>query len=161
MTLVEIKDADGMVTASTTFGANYIYSSEQTVASDVKVALDDSGGLVDRLGMGLTWGLFDISNGEIGHADMTHNDEMDMFVEGSLSYKLDAMGGTLTPAAKLTLNQVDDMDATVGLEVKAVLTDAIPATEFGLMWSTSQLTDMDDMMAKSGAITAWAKITYS
>ena len=161
VTLAEVKDDEGMVTASTTFGADYIYSSEQTVASDVKVTLDDTGGLVDRLGLGLTWGLFDITNGEMGHADLTHNDQMDMFVEGSLSYQLDAMGGTLTPAAKLTLNQVDSMDATVGLEVKAVLTGAVPATEFGLMWATSQLTETDTMMADKGAITAWAKITYS
>jgi len=161
VTLAEIKDAEGMVTASTKFKTNYIYSSKQEVASDVKVSLDDTGGLVDRLGMGLTWGLFDISNGQIGHADLTHNEEMDMFVEGELSYKLDAMGGTLTPSAKLTLNQVDAMDATVGLEVKAVLTEAVPATEFGLMWSTSQLTDTDTDMAMDGAITAWAKIVYS
>ena len=173
VTLAEIKDDEGMVTASTKFGADYIYSSEQMVASDVKVSLDDDGGLVDRLGMGLTWGLFDISNGvadfltngdpKYGYEDnpLTHNDQMDMFVEGTLSYKLDAMGGTLTPAAKLTLNQIDDLDATVGLEVKAVLTGAVPATEFGLMWATSNLSDTDAMMAKSGAITAWAKITYS
>lgn len=160
-----------MEDSSTTFGAKYIYSSEQMVASDVKVTLDDTGGLVDRLGMGLTWGLFDIGNTGVENfaangdpnyvADQfTHNDQMDMFVEGSLSYKLDAMGGTLTPGAKLTLNQVDDMDATVGLEVKAVLTDAVPATEFGLKWATSQLTETDAMERKDGAITAWAKITY-
>ena len=173
VTLAEVMDAEGMVTASTKFGADYIYSSEQMVASDVKVTLEDTGGLVDRLGMGLTWGLFDISNGVMDFAasgdqkyvaDMyTHNDQMDMFVEGKLSYKLDAMGGTLTPEATLTLNQIDDMDATVGLTVKAVLADAVPATEFGLQWATSQLTDTDDpmMMADSGTITAWAKISYS
>jgi hypothetical protein len=171
VTLAEVKDDEGMVTASTKFGADYIYSSAQMVASDVKVTLTDTGGLVDRLGMGLTWGLFDISNGVMDfgarsasdkfYDEMTHNDQMDMFVEGTLSYKLDAMGGTLTPGATLTLNQIDDMDATVGLEVKAVLTGAVPATEFGLMWATSNLSDTDAMMAKKGAITAWAKITYS
>ena len=101
-----------MVTASTKFKTNYIYSSEQTVASDVEGRRSTiPSGLVDRLGMGLTWGLFDISNGEVGHADMTHNEEMDMFRSRAvLSYKLDAMGGTLTPSsAELTLNQVDDM----------------------------------------------------
>ena len=36
VTLAEVKDAEGMVTASTKFGADYIYSSEQTVASDVE-----------------------------------------------------------------------------------------------------------------------------
>ena len=170
VTLAEVMDAEGMVTASTKFGADYIYSSEQMVASDVKVTLEDTGGLVDRLSMGLTWGLFDISNGVMDEANikagymadkLTHNDQMDMFVEGKLSYKLDAMGGTLTPEATLTLNQIDDMDATVGLTVKAVLADAVPATEFGLQWATSQLTDTDAMMAESGAITAWAKISYS
>ena len=162
VTLAEVKDDEGMVTASTKFGADYIYSSEQMVASDMKVTLADTGGLVDRLGMGLTWGLFDINNGIAQNApDLTVNDQMDMFVEGTLSYKLDAMGGTLTPGATLTLNQIDDMDATVGLEVKAVLTGAVPATEFGLMWATSNLSDTDAMMAKKGAITAWAKITYS
>ena len=162
VTLAEVKDDEGMVTASTMFGADYIYSSEQMVASDVKVTLADTGGLVDRLGMGLTWGLFDINNGIAQNApDLTVNDQMDMFVEGSLSYKLDAMGGTLTPEAKLTLNQIDDTDATVGLEVKALLTGAVPATEFGLMWATSNLSDTDAGPAESGAITAWAKITYS
>ena len=39
VTLAEVKDDEGMVTASTKFGADYIYSSEQMVASDVKVTL--------------------------------------------------------------------------------------------------------------------------
>ena len=160
VTLNEIEDAEGMVTSSTMLGAKYIYSSEQDVASDVKVTLDDNGGLVDRLGMGLIWGLFDLSNGMVG-GPYTENDSMDMFVEGKLSYKLDAMGGTLTPEAKLTLNQIDDMDATVGLSIKAVLTEAVPATEFGLQWETTALTDTDMMDAKTGAVTAWAKISYS
>ena len=85
---------------------------------------------------------------------------MDMQVTGNLGYDLDAMGGTLTPSAELTLSQIDDADATVGLTVKAVLTDAVPATEFGLQWETAKLFDVGEMESEQGAITAWAKITY-
>ena len=54
------------------------------VASDVKVSLKDTGGLVDRLGMGLTWGLFDINNGNAADdAADTENDSMDMLVKGT------------------------------------------------------------------------------
>ena len=89
--------------------------------------------------MGLTWGLFDINNGNAADdAAPTENDSMDMLVKGNLSYVLDAMGGTLTPSAELTLNQIDDGDATLGLTFKAVLTEAVPATEFGLQWKTAQ-----------------------
>ena len=133
--------ADMTLTENTMFGAKYLYSSVQLVASDVEVSLSDEGGLVDRLGMGLTWGLFDLNNGDADNESKTENDLMDMLVTGNLSYDLDAMGGTLTPAAELTLNQIDDMDATVGLTVKAVLTDAVPATEFGLQWKTATLFD--------------------
>ena len=171
MKLAEIMDADGMVVSSTMFGAKYIYSSKQRVASDVEVTLKDTGGLVDRLSMGLTWGLFDLSNGCdttiagnmcTGPGDKkAENDQMDMLVKGDLSYALDAMGGKLTPGAELVLNQVDGDDATVGLTVKAVLTEAVPATVFGLQWKTAQLFDVGDIMAKSGTVTAWAKISYS
>lgn len=146
----------------TTLGADYIYSTVKDVASDVMVKLDDSGGLVDRLGMGLTWGLFDINGGNTAtDADKDRNDVMDMFLEGKLSYKIDAMGGTLTPQATVTLDQVDDDKADVGLKIAAVLTDAVPATEFGLQWESTQLTDGEDEKAKQGEVTAWAKITYS
>ena len=151
--------ADVTLTENTMFGAKYLYSSVQSVASDVEVVLKDESGLVDRLGMGLTWGLFDINNGESGGPD-TENDQMDMLVKGDLNYKLDAMGGTLTPGAELTLNQVDGGDATVGLTVKAVLTEAVPATEFGLQWETAQLFDVGEMDRTEGTVTAWAKITY-
>ena len=151
--------ADMTLTENTMFGAKYIYSSVQAVASDVKVILSDKSGLVDRLSMGLTWGLFDISNGD-ADGPPTENDGTDMLVKGNLGYDLDAMGGTLTPSAELTLNQVDDDDATVGLTVKAVLTNAVPATEFGLQWTTASLTDVGDADSEQGAISAWAKITY-
>ena len=152
--------ADVTLTENTMFGAKYLYSSVQSVASDVEVVLKDDSGLVDRLAMGLTWGLFDINNGDADALKATENDSMDMLVKGDLSYKLDAMGGTLTPGAELTLNQVDGGDATVGLTVKAVLTEAVPATEFGLQWKTAQLFDVGDMESQQGTVTAWAKITY-
>ena len=148
-----------MLTAETKFEADYLYSSVQSVASDVEVVLEDKSGLVDRLSLGLTWGLFDINNGAAG-GPATENDSMDMQVTGNLGYDLDAMGGTLTPSAELTLNQVDSADATVGLTVKAVLTDAVPATEFGLQWTTATLLDVGEMESEQGAISAWAKITY-
>ena len=160
--LAEIMDADGMVVSSTMFGADYIYSSVQKVASDVEVIFKDTGGLVDRLSMGLTWGLFDLNNGSAADdAADTENDSMDMFVKGDLSYALDAMGGKLKPGAELVLNQVDGGDSTLGLTVMAVLTEAVPATEFGLQWKTDQVFDVGDTMAKSGTVTAWAKIKYS
>ena len=148
----------------TTLGAKYIYSTVKDVASDVMVKLDDSGGLVDRLGMGLTWGLFDINGGSEKADAVNHrNNVMDMFLEGKLSYKLDAMGGALTPQATVTLNQLDDDAADVGLKIAAVLTEAVPATEFGLQWESTQLTDGEgeSKKAKQGEVTAWAKITYS
>ena len=148
----------------TTLGADYIYSTVKDVASDVMVKLEDSGGLVDRLGMGLTWGLFDINGGNEGTEAVNHrNNVMDMFLEGKLSYKMDAMGGALTPQATVTLNQLDDDAADVGLKIAAVLTEAVPATEFGLQWESTQLTDGEgaSKKAKQGEVTAWAKITYS
>ena len=151
--------ADMTLTENTTFGAKYLYSSEQDVASDVEVVLADKSGLVDRLSMGLTWGLFDLTNGALD-GPATENNSPDMFVSGNLSYELDAMGGTLTPGTELTLNQVDGADSTVGLTVKAVLTNAVPATEFGLQWKTATLFDVGEMEAEQGTVTAWAKITY-
>ena len=147
----------------TTLGADYIYSTVKDVASDVKVKLEDSGGLVDRLGMGLTWGLFDINGGTEGNKVLHRNHIMDMFLEGKLSYKMDAMGGALTPQATVTLNQIDNENADVGLKIAAVLTEAVPATEFGLQWESTQLTDGEgaSKKAKQGEVTAWAKITYS
>ena len=150
---------DVTLTANTMFGADYIYSSKQNVASDVEVVLSDKSGLVDRLSMGLTWGLFDINNGA-ADGPATENDISDMFVKGNLDYQLDAMGGILTPGAEVTINQVDNDDATVGLTVKAVLTEAVPATEFGLQWSTGDLVGIGEADPEQGTITAWAKITY-
>ena len=151
--------ADVNLTANTMFGAKYLYSSVQSVASDVEVMLSDKSGLVDRLTLGLTWGLFDINNGDADGAP-TENDSMDMQVKGNLGYDLDAMGGTLTPSAELTLSQIDDESSIVGLTVKAVLKEAVPATEFGLQWASAKLFDVTEDDAEQGTITAWAKITY-
>lgn len=146
---------------STTVGAKYIMSSVKDVASDVMVTLTDAGGLVDRLGMGLTWGMFDISGGQpADDADKLRDDQADMFLEGKLSYKLDAMGGALTPEATVTLNSINGETSDLGLKVAAVLTEAVPATEFGLQWETARLTEVNGEKASSGAITAWAKIVY-
>lgn len=146
---------------STTVGAKYIMSSVKDVASDVMVTLTDAGGLVDRLGMGLTWGMFDISGGKPeDDADKLRDDQADMFLEGKLSYRLDAMGGALTPEATVTLNSINGETSDLGLKVAAVLTEAVPATEFGLQWETKRLTEIGDNKASSGAITAWAKIVY-
>ncbi len=152
-------NAGVMLTGNTSFSADYLYSSVQSVASDVEVVLEDKSGLVDRLTLGLTWGLFDINNGD-ADGPATENNSMDMQVTGNLGYDLDAMGGTLTPSAELTLSQIDGADATVGLTVKAVLASAVPATEFGLQWATDTLFDVGDMASEQGAISAWAKITY-
>ena len=152
-------NAGVMLTGNTKFAADYLYSSVQSVASDVEVVLEDKSGLVDRLSLGLTWGLFDINNGDADGAP-TENDSMDMQVTGNLGYDLDAMGGTLTPSAELTLSQIDDAAATVGLTVKAVLANAVPATEFGLQWATDTLFAVGEMESEQGAISAWAKITY-
>ena len=155
------------LTGNTSFDAKYLYSSNQLVASDVEVSLKDTSGLVDRLSMGLTWGLFDLNNGKADNTSKTEDDSMDMLVKGNLSYDLDAMGGTLTPGTELVINQVNNEDATVGLTVNAVLKDAVPATQFGLQWKTENLfdiTDADGMVTKpsqDGTITAWAKISYS
>ena len=146
---------------STTVGAKYIMSSVRDVASDVMVTLTDNGGLVDRLGMGLTWGFFDLANGQdADDAPILRDDQADMFLEGKLSYRLDAMGGALTPEATVTLNQINGETDDIGLKVAAVLTEAVPATEFGLQWETDRLTEVKGESASSGAITAWAKIVY-
>ena len=152
--------ADVMLTANTEFGADYLYSSKQNVASDVEVVVSDKGGLVDRLSMGLTWGLFDLANGKEG-GPATENAVSDMLVKGNLGYDLDAMGGSLTPSVEVTINQIDDMESEVALTLKAVLKDAVPATEFGLKWVTDRLVDANDKEREAGTITAWAKISYS
>ena len=88
--------------------------------------------------------------------------QWDLLVEGKLDYHLDALGGTLTPGTTVTVNQLDgNEDSTyVGLEVRAVLTEAIPATEFGLKWKTDQLVASGPNETEQGTISLWTKIRY-
>ena len=157
------------LTPNTTLKSDFIVSSVGSVATDVKVNLSDKNGLVESLDMSLTWGLFDIANGctdtNTSVACKSHtsvqNDESDLFVEGKLDYHLsDTFGGMLTPGTTVTVNQIDGGNATVGLEVRAVLTEAVPATTFGLKWKTAQLVEAGTKAAQSGVITLWTKIKY-
>ena len=106
--------------------------------------------------------MFDITNGDTAEAAAPDvNDESDLFVEGKLDYHLsDTFGGTLTPGTTVTVNQLDGGDASVAFEVRAVLTEAIPATTFGLKWKTGQLIDSGANAAQSGVVTLWTKIVY-
>ena len=149
------------LTPNTTLTSDFIFSSVKIVASDVAVELADEGGLVDSLDMSLKWGMFDISGGDdADDAGELVNDQSDLFVEGKLDYGLEAMGGTLTPGTTVTINQIDGGDASVGLEVRAVLTNAIQATTFGLKWKTEQLVDSGEKASESGTVTLWTKIVY-
>ena len=151
------------LTPNTTLKSDFIVSSLGAVATDVKVNLVDKSGLVESLDMSVTWGLFDITNGtedKLGPADDDVNDKSDLFLEGALDYGLEAMGGKLTSGTTVTINQLDGGDATVGLELRAVLTEAVPATTFGLKWKTAQLVEAGAKAAQSGVITLWTKIKY-
>ena len=158
------------LTDSTSLKSNFIYSSKPAAATDVEVVLTDKSGLVQDLSLDLTWGLFDISGGDdSAGAAADVNDQSDLFLSADLSYAVavgddmgdDMMKGpTLTPGTKVTINQLDGGDATVGLEVRAILTGAIPATEFGLKWATAQLVDSGDKESQSGTVTLWSKIKY-
>ena len=144
----------------------------------MKVVLADKSGLVENLNLDLTWGMFDITGGDATDAKgkakaVDENDKSDLLIEAGLSYAI-AVGGmddmgddemmmkgpTLTPGTKVTVNQLDGGDATVGLEVRATLADAVPATTFGLKWATKRLFDVDDKEAEQGVFTLWTKIVY-
>ena len=155
-------DATVDLTSSTTLKSDFIFSSVEAVASDVAVELTDKSGLVESLAMSLKWGMFDISGGDEDADSMTENDQADLFVQGKLDYGLDALGGTLTPGTTVTVNQLDGSDdhTYVGLEVRAVLTGAIPATEFGLKWATDRLVDSGANEAEQGTVSLWTKIQY-
>ena len=152
------------LTPNTSLKSDFIFSSRGNVATDVKVVLSDTAGLVENLDLSLTWGMFDIANGNEdveGSDDDQINDKSDMTMEGKLDYHLaDTLGGTLTPGTTVTVNQVDGGDASVTLELRAVLKDAVPATEFGLKWKTDQIIDSGAMAAESGTVTLWTKISY-
>ena len=151
------------LTPNTTLTSDFLFSSVEAVATDVEVELVDKSGLVESLDIALKWGMFDITGGDAADdAAPTENDLSDLFVQGSLDYGLDAMGGKLTPGTTVTVNQLDgDENQTyVGLELRAVLTEAIPATTFGLKWVTDQITDSGTNKAESGTVTLWTKIVY-
>ena len=69
-------------------------------------------------------------------------------------------GPTLTPGTKITINQLDDDDPVVGLELRALLENAVPATTFGLKWASKQIVDTATSDALQGVITLWTKIAY-
>jgi len=154
-------NAEVSLTPNTSLMADFIFSSVKEVATDVQVKLADKSGLVESLDMSLTWGMFDISGGDTADmADSMTNDDPDMFLEGKLDYGLEGLGGTVTPGTTVTVNQIDGLDATVGLEVRAVLTEAVPATTFGLKWKTDTLFDAGDTEAETGVVSLWTKIKY-
>jgi hypothetical protein len=162
------------LTESTSLESNFIHSTNNRAATDLEVILSDSSGLVEDLSMNVRWGLFDITGGSDAEgAAMDIDDQMDMFVEADLSYAihLDDMddmgdeemmmkGRTITPGTKLTINQLNDLDPTVGLELRAILENAIPATTFELKWATKQLLDTEAGDAQQGTITLSTKIVY-
>ena len=129
----------------------------------MEVVLSDKSGLVEDLSLDLTWGLFDITGGDdSAGAAADVNDQSDLFLSADLSYAMavgdDDMGDddmmmkgpTLTPGTKVTINQLDGEDATVGLEVRALLEHAMPQTTFGLKWATGKLLDVGDVEADIG-----------
>ena len=151
------------LTPNTSLTSSFIFSSVEAVATDVEVKLADKSGLVESLDIALKWGMFDITGGDAADdAAPTENDLSDLFVQGKLDYGLEAMGGTLTPGTTVTVNQLDgdENETYVGLELRAVLTEAIPATTFGLKWVTDQITDSGTNKAESGTVTLWTKIVY-
>ena len=79
--------------------------------------MGDGMGLVENLSLGLSWGLFDIANGNPEAPDTptgkTHNDKSDMMVNANLSYGFDALGGKLTPSIDVTLNRLDNEKSQV------------------------------------------------
>ena len=163
------------LTEHTSLKSTFIHSTG-AAATDVEVVLSDKSGLVENLGLEVTWGLFDIIGGaeaQPGAAPSAENDKSDMFMQADLSYAIavggmddmsdDAMmmkGPTLTPGTKLTINQLDGGDPAVGLEVRALLANAIPATTFGLKWASKQVVDTATSDALQGVITLWTKIAY-
>jgi uncharacterized membrane protein len=153
--------ADVALTDTTTFSSSMIYSSETDVGSDLEVTLSDEGGLVEGLELSLTWGLFDLANGDDDDAaEDTENDEMDMLLIGDISFDMSALGGTLSPGVEIAVNQIDGADATVGLTLKAVLTEAVAGAEIGLKWSTDVLFDAGDTDAETGVVELYTTIVY-
>ena len=137
------------LSTGTKLDAEYVYATDKEVASDVYVSLKGDGmGLIENLSLGLSWGLFDIANGNADAPDTltgkTHNDKSDMMVNANLGYGLEALGGKLTPSIDVTLNRVDDDTSQVDTELRLVLTEAIPMAELGMKWKSSSPFDPDN-----------------
>ena len=152
------------LTQATSLTSDFITSSRNAVATDVAVELTDDNGLVESLDISLKWGMFDINGGDdAAGAAMTENDQSDLLVQGKLDYGIEALGGTLTPGTTVTVNQLDGSEdhTYVGLEVRAILTDAVPATTFGLKWATDRLIDSGATAEmEQGTVSLWTKIKY-
>ena len=61
------------------------------------------------------------------------------------------------------MNQLDGSEdhTYVGLEVRAILTDAVPATTFGLKWATDRLIASGATAEmEQGTVSLWTKIKY-
>ena len=156
-------NAEVTLTPNTSLTSDFITSTKEVVATDVAVELTDKSGLVESLALSLKWGMFDITGGDADSTSRTENDLSDLFVQGKLDYGVEALGGTLTPGTTVTVNQLDGSEdhTYVGLEVRAVLTDAVPATTFGLKWATDRLVDSGETAEmEQGTVSLWTKIKY-
>ena len=125
----------------------YIYSTDKDVASDVEVSLKDTAGIIENLSLALSWGLYDLSNGNPDNEDKGHNDKLDMMV-----------GGKLTPSIDVKYNRLDSDKAAVDTEVKLVLIEAIPQAELGMKWKSNSVFDPDN--DDLSVLTAWTKVSY-
>jgi opacity protein-like surface antigen len=146
------------LTDTTTMDADYIYSTDKDVASDVEVSLKDTAGIIENLSFALSWGLYDLSNGNPDNEDKGHNDKLDMMVGANLGYGFEALGGKLTPSIDVKYNRLDSDKAVVDTEVKLLLTEAIPQAELGMKWKSDSVFDPDD--DSLGVLTAWTKVSY-
>ena len=147
------------LTDTTKMDAEYIYPTDKDIASDVYVTLsDDSAGIIENLSLALSWGLYDLSNGNPANEDKGHNDKLDMMVGANLGYGFEALGGKLTPSIDVKYNRLDSDKAVVDTEVKLVLTEAIPQAELGMKWKSDSIFDPDDDSV--GLLTAWTKVSY-
>ena len=94
------------LTDTTTMDADYIYSTDKDVASDVEVSLKDTAGIIENLSLALSWGLYDLTNGNPDNEDKGHNDKLDTMVGANLGYGFEALG-ELTPSIDLKYNRLD------------------------------------------------------
>ena len=114
------------LTDTTTMDAEHICSTGKDVASDVEVSLKDTARIIKNLRLALSWGLYDLTNGNPDNEDKGHNDKLDMMVGANLGYGFEALGGKLTPSIDVKCNRLDSDKAVVDTELKLVLTEAIP-----------------------------------